>query len=167
MLVCFSVLSNPNSFKIQAEKIKKDYFSMQSRIQAEHSFEIWVPNLEPGKILLLPHLWGWTPPQRAPVWELCGLRSWVSGTGMKSRNACEKQRTCFNFKLLPSQLLSAFITHGGGERETLQLGKKWMRFTGLNPFLFHPGQAILMRKLLQNPNNSSETFLLAAPNLSF
>lgn len=41
--------------------------------------------------------------------------------------------------------------------------------SGLSPFLFHPRQTILITKLLQNPNNSSETSHLVAccPQLIF
>lgn len=172
MLVCFSFLSNPNSFKIQAKKNIKHYFSIKPRMQAEHTFEIWkIPNLKPGKILLLPHLWGWTPPQRAPVWELCGLRSWLSGTGTKSWNACEKQRTCFNFKLLPSQLLSAFVTYGGGEKRDTTIRQKMNEtFTGLDPFIFHPGQKpSWWQNCCKTPTTAVKphAFLLSAFDLSF
>lgn len=50
-----------------------------------------------------------------------------------------------------------------GEKRDITIRQKMNEtFPGLNPFLFHPEQNILMRKLLQNPNYSSETSYLVA-----
>lgn len=49
-----------------------------------------------------------------------------------------------------------------GNRDTTIRQKMNETFTGLNPFLFHPGQTILITTLLQNPNSSSAASHLVA-----
>lgn len=112
----------------------REDLSTKPEMQAEHTFEISVPNLKPGTILLLPLIYEtelhFKEPQSGnPVGSDHSLVARARKAEVHVRNR-ELVSTSNNSSSL---LLPAFMTQGqgrrggGGGKETLQLGKNGMR----------------------------------------